>query len=35
MTCHDAGEHHFPRSNKRAKPGGEKLVAKPKKKARR
>jgi hypothetical protein len=33
-TCHDAGEHHFRLSNKRAKPAGEKHVAKSKKKAR-
>jgi hypothetical protein len=33
-TCHDGGEHHFCLSNKRAKPAGEKHVAKSKKKAR-
>jgi hypothetical protein len=32
-TCHDAGEHQFRLSNKRAKPAGEKHVAKSKKKA--
>jgi hypothetical protein len=33
-TCHVAGDNHFRLSNKRAKPAGEKRVAKSKKKAR-
>jgi hypothetical protein len=33
-TCHDAGEHHFRLSNKRAKAAGEKYVAESKQKPR-